>query len=148
MTRRPSRKAGKPQSADIIGHLTTLTAWEEGLAAGAYTTSTHGRSLEDEGFIHASSPEQLSETARRFFRDVPGPLVVLIIDPALLGRSYLTVERVGDEEFPRIYGPVPPSSVVAVAPAWWQGEDLRLGRSGDPHPQSALSGNQDTDRGE
>lgn len=129
MTRRPRRSAGKPQSADIVGHLTTLAAWQEGQAAGAYTTSTHGRTLEQEGFIHCSSPEQLPATARRFYADVPGPLVVLVIEPALLGRSYLKVEPVGDESFPHVYGPIPPEAVIAVVPAWFEDGELRLGSS-------------------
>ncbi|WP_409484719.1 DUF952 domain-containing protein [Arsenicicoccus dermatophilus] len=129
MTRRPRRTAGKPQSADIVGHLTTQAAWEEGLAAGAYTTSTYGRTLAEEGFIHCSSPEQLPQTARRFYRDVPGPLVVLIIEPALLGRAYLRMEQVGEEIFPHVYGALPPEAVISVVPAWFEDGELRIGRS-------------------
>ncbi|MTB72405.1 DUF952 domain-containing protein [Arsenicicoccus sp. MKL-02] len=129
MTRRPRRNAGKPQSADIVGHLTTLAAWEEGLAAGAYTTSTHGRTLEQEGFVHCSSPEQLPRTARRFYQDVPGPLVVLVIEPALLGRSHLRLEQVGDQTYPRLYGALPPEAVIAVMPAWFEDGELRLAPS-------------------
>lgn len=130
MTRRPRRNAGKPQSADIIGHLTTLAAWEEGRDAGAYTTSTHGRTLDQEGFIHCSSPEQLPATARRFYRDVPGPLVVLIIEPALLGSSHLKLEAAeeGGETFPHVYGPIPPEAVISAVPAHFEDGELRLAR--------------------
>jgi hypothetical protein len=35
-------------------HLATVREWDAGKAAGAYTTSTRGRTLEQQGFLHGS----------------------------------------------------------------------------------------------
>ena len=37
-----------------IFHIATAADWAEAQRTGSYTTSTRGRSLEQEGFVHAS----------------------------------------------------------------------------------------------
>ena len=51
---------------------------------GAYTTSTYGVTLEQEGFIHASRADQWEAVRERFYADVDEPLVLLEIDTDLL----------------------------------------------------------------
>ena len=41
-----------------IFHIATVADWEQALASGGYTTSTRGRTLEQEGFLHASREDQ------------------------------------------------------------------------------------------
>ena len=99
-----------------IVHLTERSLWEEARARGTYEISTRGRTLQEEGFIHCSTREQLPATAARFYADVPD-LVLLVIDPARLDvpLKYEAPEP-GAEEFPHVYGPIPVDAVVDVEP--------------------------------
>jgi uncharacterized protein (DUF952 family) len=98
----------------VIYHLAELAHWEQARRDGAYTRSTIGRSLDDEGFVHAASAEQWPGVRERFYAAVPEPLVLLHIDEARL-TSPLRLE-VGDpatgETFPHVYGPI---DLTAVA---------------------------------
>ena len=100
----------------MIFHLAEATHWAAAQASGAYAQSTQGRTLADEGFIHASNADQWPAVRARFYADYPGELVLLTIDPALL-QSQVRLE-VGDpatgELFPHIYGPINLPAVVAV----------------------------------
>ena len=41
-----------------IFHIATAVEWEAATRSGSYTTSTLGRTLAEEGFIHASHEDQ------------------------------------------------------------------------------------------
>ncbi|MFJ4830069.1 DUF952 domain-containing protein [Streptomyces sp. NPDC088747] len=103
--------------AEHILHITERSLWEAARASGAYEMSTRGKSLQEEGFIHCSLRHQLPTVAAFLYGSYTGPdeLVVLVIDPERLGAP-LRYEAVtaGGEEFPHIYGPVPPEAVVDV----------------------------------
>ncbi len=73
-------------------------------------------SLDDEGFIHCSTADQLADVARRFYLD-HNDVILLTIDPGPLGDA-LVYEDLNDlgEEFPHIYGPMPTSAVISTAP--------------------------------
>jgi uncharacterized protein (DUF952 family) len=72
-------------------------------------------SLESEGFIHCSTPDQLIEVANYLFRGQRG-LALLVIDPNRV-ISPIRYEDAGNGElYPHIYGPLNPSAVVAVEP--------------------------------
>lgn len=98
----------------MIYHLAEQTDWEQAQRDGTYRRSTRGRSLEEEGFIHASSAEQWPVVRSRFYADVAEPLVLLHIDESLLGSP--VVHEVGDpvtgETFPHVYGPIEVAAVV------------------------------------
>lgn len=81
--------------------------------------STLGRTLAEEGFIHASEAHQWEATLERFYGDhlaAGGELVLLTIDPARLTAPL--VREVGNpvtgEEFPHLYGPLNVDAVVAT----------------------------------
>ena len=101
----------------LIYHIATLADWERARADGEYTRSTVDKTLAEEGFIHASQASQVARTANRFYREVPGDLVLLVIDPALL-RAEVRYEDVPGAElpFPHIYGPLNVDAVVAARP--------------------------------
>lgn len=101
----------------IIYHIAFRSAWEQAKAAGEYRISTRGRTLADEGFIHCSYADQVSDVARVHYRDVTEPLVVLSVDTSLL-TSEVIAENVGGgiELFPHVYGPIPVEAVVAAEP--------------------------------
>ncbi len=96
-----------------IYHVATVADWESAQATGAYTTSTRGRTLAEEGFIHASRLEQVQPVFDRYYADAREPLVLLVVDPELLG-SHVRVEPVGDDTYPHVYGPIDPAAVVEV----------------------------------
>ena len=100
----------------VIYHLTTATDWEHGRAAGEYTTSTRGKTLAEQGFIHASTAGQVAPVANSFYRGAPG-LLVLVIDTERLTSPLKWDDVPGwDEPFPHIYGPLNPDAVVGTVP--------------------------------
>ena len=101
-----------------IYHLATAGDWQRAQQDGAYTTSTRGVTLEQEGFIHASRVDQWEGVRDRYYADVAEPLVLLEIDTDLLDVPWVEERPAPDveETFPHLYGPLNPSAVVAVTP--------------------------------
>ena len=66
-----------------IYHIATRDDWEQARAHGEYTRSTVNSTLAEEGFIHASQASQVTRTANKFYRGVPGELLVLVIDTGI-----------------------------------------------------------------
>ena len=122
-----------------IFHIATEADWRRTLESGSYTTSTAGRSLEDEGFIHASRRDQVQGVFDRYYRTAGEPLVLLTIDPARLADVEVRVEAVGEDTYPHIYGPINRTAVVDVTPLdrrggaetvtslWIKGMAVRMG---------------------
>jgi uncharacterized protein (DUF952 family) len=101
----------------VIYHIATADDWSRAVKDGEYTTSTIGRTLAEEGFLHASTASQVDWVANRFYRDVPGDLVLLVIDAARLTAPLRYDEVPGwDEPFPHIYGPLNADAVVDAVP--------------------------------
>lgn len=98
-----------------VFHIATAADWEAAQASGAYTTSTLGRTLEQEGFIHASRREQVQPTFTRFYRGVREPLVLLTVDTDRLDVPWRE-DVVGEDTFPHVYGALSPSAVVRTQP--------------------------------
>jgi glutathione S-transferase len=118
-------------SDDPIFHLALPDDWAAAFANGEYRMSTRGVTLEQEGFIHCSTREQMEATANRFYGDVEH-LVVLTIDPRLVP-SPIVFEPPApgmDVLFPHIYGPLPIAAVIR-ADMWVRadGERWTLGSS-------------------
>jgi uncharacterized protein (DUF952 family) len=103
--------------AGVIYHIATRADWETAQTDGEYTRSSVDKSLAEEGFIHASQASQVARTANKFYRDVPGDLVLLVIDPDLL-RAEVRYEDVpgADLPFPHIYGPLNTDAVLEARP--------------------------------
>jgi glutathione S-transferase len=101
----------------VIYHIATAADWERAVQAGEYTTSTIGRTLAEEGFLHASTASQVNWVANTFYRDVSGDLVLLVIDTALLTSPLRYDDVPGwDEPFPHIYGPLNTGAVLEAVP--------------------------------
>ncbi|MEU9018262.1 DUF952 domain-containing protein [Actinomadura sp. NPDC048394] len=97
-------------------HIAERRHWESARDSGvSYTMSTLGRTLDEEGFVHCSSDMgQVDGVLGRFYGAVPrSDLVLLVIDVARLDAP-VRRERVGDEVFPHVYGPIPVSAVIDV----------------------------------
>lgn len=100
----------------FIYHIANATDWEQALTDGEYRVSTRGRSLDDEGFIHASTEDQVAPVANAFYRG-DDDLVVLVIDTGLVQPEIRHENVPGwDKPFPHIYGPLNPAAVTTVLP--------------------------------
>ncbi len=109
----------------MIVHLCQRSEWENARKTGFYRAA----SLETEGFIHCSRPDQVLAVANAFYRGVPD-LVLLWIDPervavevrweAPIPPGTTAEERVsphgGGDFFPHIYGPLNVEAVMRVTP--------------------------------
>ena len=104
-----------PPPPERIFHIATAADWRRTLESGTYTTSTVGRTLAEEGFIHASRRDQVQGVFDRYYRGLDEHLVLLAIDTARLD-SEVRVEAVGDDTYPHVYGPINRTAVVDIAP--------------------------------
>ena len=103
-----------------ILHIATASDWSAALAAGSYRVSTLGVTIDEEGFIHASLPEQVQATASRFYAAAAEPLVVLMMRTEVLEPAGVPVrfEDAGTGEvFPHLYAALPVALVDEVRPA-------------------------------
>lgn len=98
-----------------IFHVAQVDDWLAAKRSGDYRVSTLGRSLADEGFIHASRRHQVDGVRSSFYSDPGLRLVLLEIDPARLDVELrLEVPPGAGEAFPHIYGPLGIDAVVGV----------------------------------
>jgi uncharacterized protein (DUF952 family) len=103
-----------------ILHLARADDWVAAQGSGAYRTSTRGKTLEEVGYIHSSTSDQLTKVAEAFYAGETSPLVVLVMDDDEIRSTGIEVrlEDGGDGElYPHIYGPIEPSVVKDVRPA-------------------------------
>lgn len=98
-----------------IFHIATAVDWQAARTSGEYRTSTLGRSLEDEGFLHAAHRHQVPGVFERYYRGVDEALVLLTIETRRLDVPWRE-DAVGAERFPHVYGPLSPRAVVRVEP--------------------------------
>ena len=105
-----------PGRVTLIYHIAAAADWEQARRDGQYTTSTRGRTLAEEGFIHASTAAQVALVANAYYQGVPD-LVLLVIDPERV-RPELRYEHVPgqDQPYPHIYGPLNADAVLAARP--------------------------------
>lgn len=101
----------------FVHHLALEREWREARETGSYRLSTLGRTLDEEGFIHASFAWQVDGVAQRFYAEVVEPLVLLTIDLSVLDSAVrLEVPPGSTEAFPHLYGPLPVEAVTSVRP--------------------------------
>lgn len=102
----------------MIYHITTSQAWAAAQEHGHYRTA----SLDDEGFIHCSTLEQVCPVANAFYRSSPH-LILLCIDDAQVQATIkweAPAHPDGDsapkqddvQQFPHIYGVLNTEAVV------------------------------------
>jgi uncharacterized protein (DUF952 family) len=102
----------------LIYHITTRSEWENALTLGSYSAP----SLDEEGFIHASTAQQVAATADLLFGGITG-LVLLEIDTDRLAADLRFEEAPGTgQQFPHIYGPLN-LDAVRSATAFYPGDD-------------------------
>ena len=95
-----------------IYHITTHAAWNKAKAEGVYRDS----SLDQEGFIHCSYPNQIARTANRYFVGQDN-LLILGINRSQTGYNVVDEDLYGANEiFPHVYGPIHVQAVFDVIP--------------------------------
>jgi uncharacterized protein (DUF952 family) len=94
---------------NLIVHLCRLSDWEQALRQGAYRSP----SLDTEGFIHLSRPEQILWVANQFYQHQQD-LVLLWVDPEKL-QAKLQWDAVEQTTFPHLYGELNPDAVVKIS---------------------------------
>lgn len=103
------RLAQRLQEKQIV-HICTRSDWESARANGEYRAA----SLDSEGFIHCSRPEQVLAVANRYYQG-SRDLLLLWIKPRRL-QSELRNDPVGNDSYPHIYGPLNLAAVNVVRP--------------------------------
>jgi uncharacterized protein (DUF952 family) len=117
LTRRAKDKARETVAVEsnALLHLSTAAEWDRARVAGVVAPP----SLAEVGFVHLSTPDQVTLPANRLFRG-RADVVLLVIDPARIGVEVRWEPGVpGDPEsmrFPHAYGPVPTAAVLRVVP--------------------------------
>jgi uncharacterized protein (DUF952 family) len=96
----------------MIYHMCPAQAWREAVAQGEYRGTADDRR---DGFIHFSTAAQLPESARRHRAGEHG-LVLVAVDPALLGERLKWEKSRGGELFPHLYGPIDPAEAARIDP--------------------------------
>ena len=99
-----------------IYHIAIASDWAQAQRDGEYTISSRGRTLEEEGFIHASAAEWVAPVANLFYKGLPD-LLVLVIDTAKVA-AQIRYEQAPDlgASFPHVYGPLNLDAVVDIRP--------------------------------
>ncbi len=97
-----------------IFHVAIADDWEASLPFGSYEAATHGRSLDDEGFIHATTVVGIQKVLDSYAQ-IRMPLLLIALEPSALGVEV----RWDPPEQPRILGPIPctdSNAVMSVVP--------------------------------
>lgn len=90
----------------IYHHITQL-AWQEAQKKGIYTPP----SFKDEGFIHASTKEQVIPTANRKLKGI-SDLIVLVINTNMVKPKIVYEKASNGQMYPHIYGPLNLNSII------------------------------------
>jgi uncharacterized protein (DUF952 family) len=100
----------------VIYHIAYAADWTQAQESGRYRMSTRGKTLEQQGFIHASTATQVVTVADANYLGEAG-LLVLVIDESRV-ESAIVYESVpdSDDPFPHIYGPLNVDAVVGTLP--------------------------------
>jgi glutathione S-transferase len=100
----------------LIYHIAEAADWEQAQRDGQYTMSTRGRTLAEEGFIHASTASQVALVANAFYQGEPD-LLLLIIDTERVGPELRYEQVPGQPDpYPPIYGPLNLDAVLETRP--------------------------------
>ena len=106
-------------SASPVYHICRRADWEAARTVGLYEGSARDRA---DGFIHFSTAEQVKESAIKH-RSGESGLVLLTVDPRVLGDALKWAPARNGALFPHVYGALPMAARVRV-------EALPLGPDG------------------
>ena len=96
-----------------IYHMVPAAVW----AAVSNEPEYRADSLAIEGFIHCTVGERnLIEVAERFYRDIPGEWLVLVVDPARIRSEVRWSVQPDGLAYPHIHGPLNLDAVTEIRP--------------------------------
>lgn len=98
--------------SSAIFHMCRAVEWDAALNSGSYPGSSQDVA---DGFIHFSTAEQLPVSAARHRAGQCG-LLLLTVDPAVLGEALKWEPSRGGALFPHLYGPLPVAAVLRTDP--------------------------------
>ncbi|HJT91060.1 MAG TPA: DUF952 domain-containing protein [Mycobacterium sp.] len=102
-------------SPSALVHICSADEWRLAQIRGDHRPD----SLDTNGFVHLSTPEQVHLPANRLYAG-RADLVLLHIDPACLTAEVLWEPGVATDPdsmvFPHLYGPLPVAAVISVSP--------------------------------
>jgi len=104
----------------MIYHMCRREEWGLALQSGTYAGSSRDQA---DGFIHFSTWEQLPESARKHRKGQVG-LVLLAVDPDVLGNALRWEPSRQGALFPHLYGKFPVSAVRSVFDIPLNGEGI------------------------
>jgi uncharacterized protein (DUF952 family) len=93
-----------------IFHIVTPEVWAGAVAAGEYLPA----GFASDGFVHFSFAGQVERTANARYRDEPDLIVVEVETDEIPAEVRIEDSFGAGEEFPHVYGPVPPTAAVAT----------------------------------
>jgi uncharacterized protein (DUF952 family) len=93
----------------LIYHVALPADWAKYKGRPSYQTE----SLQSEGFIHCSYPNQLSGVLKRYFSNA-AKVVVLTIDTEKLRSKLIAETSTGGDTFPHIYGRLNHDAIVSA----------------------------------
>jgi len=105
---RRAEAAVREGRANRLVHVTERDRWEAGDDGEPYTHPT----LDDQGFVHCSTPAQVLAVAETNYRDAEDP-VLLVVDPDRLESEVRYEEQPGGG-YAHVYGPLNREAVVGV----------------------------------
>lgn len=103
---------GDAPSGSRIFHIAIADDWEASQGFGTYEASTRGKSLADEGYIHAVTRDGLDSALARYC-DLALPLVLVTLDVVGLRGEGIEVDQ-SDVEQARILGAIPTGNSAVV----------------------------------
>jgi uncharacterized protein (DUF952 family) len=95
---------------DQIVHICSTEDWQSSQTAGEYWAE----SLQSEGFIHFSRPDQAVDTANRYYAGRRDLLLLWVDSQALVAELRWEISH-GDR-YPHLYGPLNLEAVLQVSP--------------------------------
>jgi uncharacterized protein (DUF952 family) len=96
----------------IITHFTKQEIWSRALREGAFTID----SLDKEGFIHCSTPEQVVAVANGIAKEWTDVILLWIDEDRVQQKIVYENLEGGSTLFPHIYGPLNIDAVIKVTP--------------------------------
>ena len=91
----------------MILHIVNKEIWEQVKHSGEY----RGDTLESEGFIHCSKPDQVIDVADYVFQGIQG-LILLVIDESKVVNEIKYEDPGNGKLYPHIYGPLNIGAVI------------------------------------
>jgi uncharacterized protein (DUF952 family) len=94
--------------------ITTRAIWDDALKSGEYTHSTITSSLDEVGFIHATTPDQTMDVIPRFTNQKDVTLLLIDAEKVKSPVKFEAARSGREGLFPHIYGPLNINAVYST----------------------------------